>query len=236
MESTKNLKGYLWRRWPWAAVMLPLFVGCNRQLSTNDGGAGLAPPWIQLLVPAAARRPGAVMPVQVDVALPNADGGQLSVACVAIGGEPGTLRPAFPGSCPATDGGAQPDPSDGGATDLSQICLGLTHLDAVGSASTLALYTPRGQESVITLVGGVYANSACTGAPAATVAVIVDLAAPPGSSDAGSGHPATDAHADGNDAPSGKADDAAASSGDACAGSQDGSTASSDAGVSTCPG
>ncbi len=158
-----------------------------RETGGDEEGA-----WLQLLVPADARRPGAFLPVAVEVQLPGAK--VLNKACVALTSRPGKVEVPF-GKCagtePSSEGtggvggnenGAAGAPADG--EGHAQGCLEVTKVGAVYVGSTLGLYTPSGSEATITLLGALYANETCSGTPAATVARTIDVS-PPETEDAG---------------------------------------------------
>ena len=185
------------------------------------------------MVPVAARRIGASMPVEVDVAGVFGDGGAdagASTTCVALGADPGVLRPVFPTACGMDIGGA----GDGTAASPVRTCLAVAAAGGMWSGSTLAIYTPHDQESVITLVGGVYKDANCSGSPIATVAVVIDIPPPP-QADAGA-----KLAPDGGTGPGDAAEDSAdkdSSMGGHCAqdgGDADGGAPRGDAGSSTC--
>ncbi len=152
--------------------------GCDKLIGTQVDAGGVALPSIELFVPATARRPGATMPIQVSVALPAAgQANALTETCVALVGAPGVVRPIFPRAC--ADGATSTNETgDGGTLDGAQTCLDLQTKNQIASGSTLAAYTPVGNETTVTLFGGVFANASCSGPPVATVAVVIDLSTP----------------------------------------------------------
>lgn len=158
-------------------LLLPLALsGCNKLLTKQAGAAPSAGPSIELLVPADARHIGTAMPVQLSVAVPQPEAGSPGqAACVALEGGPGALRPVFPAPCtgsppPAADAGAP-----GSFSNPAWACFGLRATGGVSAGSTLAIYTPRGEEEIVTLAGGLYADPSCSGAPIAAAAVTIDL-------------------------------------------------------------
>jgi hypothetical protein len=207
-----------------------LAIGCDKTITTQSGvqsdGASGSGAWIDLLVPAAARRIGAAMPVEVDVALPGASASSASVNCVALAGGPGVLRPVFPASCGAsgpTSTGDAGVSSEGTFSQPAETCLDLAPQGSSQTGRTIALYTPAGTEAVVTLVGGLFADSSCAGAPIASVAVVINLTPPATVKDAGAASNSADAGAQ-TDAGGQGTSDAGRPSDAASGGSPDGGT------------
>ncbi len=145
----------------------------------GDGGAGGGasqaghPSFINLLVPAVARRVGSPLPVEVDVSGPDTVGMK---TCVGLAAGPGVLRPVFPSGCGDAGGGTT---GDGTFAKPVDSCVGLTITGNLAAGKTLAIYTPAGNETVITLVGALFADATCAGPPTASIAVSIDLTGPP---------------------------------------------------------
>ena len=160
-------------------LLVPLALsGCNKLLTKQAGAAPSAGPSIELFVPANARHIGVAMPVQLSVAVPQAEAGSPGqAACVALAGGPGTVRPIFPAPCLgsptlATDAGVR-----GSLSNPAWTCFALRAAGGISAGSTLAIYTPQGEEEIVTLAGALYADPSCSGAPIASAAVTIDLLA-----------------------------------------------------------
>src|SRR6185437_13441039 len=71
-------------------LLVPLALsGCNKLLTKQAGAAPSAGPSIELFVPAKARHIGVAMPVQLSVAVPQAEAGSPGQAA------PGRYAPSF---------------------------------------------------------------------------------------------------------------------------------------------
>jgi hypothetical protein len=205
-----------------ALLALLILPGCNRVWTKQTKAAPSHGPSIALFVPANARRVGASMPVQISVSIPTATDASTSgtEACVALAAGPGTLRPVFHAACtppPSAQGDAG---VLGGFSNPVWGCLGLNAAGGVSTGSTLAIYSPKDQEEIVTLVGGLYADSSCAGTPIASIAVVVDLS-PLAPADGGTSSP--DSSAPGNISDGAPAE-AAATDGDSTDGGDSGNS------------
>jgi hypothetical protein len=153
-------------------------LACDVSMSTQHATAASSLPLIELFVPAAGRRIGATLPIQLSVSeAGDADAGATSETCVALWGSPGLARFVFPRTCaPLT---TAPVAADAGGPSDARTCVTLRSNGDEVSGSALAAYTPAGDETIVTLFGGVFADRSCQGPTVASVAVVIDLSPPP---------------------------------------------------------
>jgi hypothetical protein len=218
-----------------ALLALLILSGCDKAWTKQTKTVAPFGPSIALFVPANARRVGASMPVQISVSIPMTTeaGTSGTEACVAVAAGPGTLRPVFHAACSSPSSAGGDAGVLGGFSNPILGCLGLNAAGGASTGSTLAIYSPKGQEEIVTLAGGLYADATCAGTPIASVAVVIDLS-PLAPADGGTSNPDSSAPgniSDGAPPEAGALDGASTDAGDDGIDKVDGCTSANDGGA-----